>query len=73
MLMPHKELCTCSNYDCPFHPQKHNHECTECIEKNLRRHEIPSCFYHKIGEKAHEKSKYSFYQFAKKVMEREEE
>jgi hypothetical protein len=69
--MPNKELCTCEKKDCPFHPQQNNGECTACIEKNLKRHEIPSCFHHKIGEKTDIESDWSFYKFAKKVIERE--
>jgi hypothetical protein len=63
------EFCTCDYFDCPFHPQKNNNECTACIEKNLKRHEIPACFYNKIGTKTDIKSDYSFYKFAKKVID----
>lgn len=43
------EFFTCNYYDCQFHPQKNNNECTACIEKNFKRHEIPACFFYKIG------------------------
>jgi len=65
------EFCTCDSYDCEFHSSKHNYECTACIEKNLKNHEIPYCFFKKIGEESSVKSNYSFYKFAEKVIANE--
>jgi len=62
------EFCTCDSYDCDYHPRKHNNECTACIGKNLRNHEIPNCFFNSIGNEADVKSNYSFYKFAEEVM-----
>jgi len=62
------EFCTCTASDCPAHPRKHNNECAPCIEKNLTNHEIPHCFWQKIGEIENAKSAYTFYKFAEKVM-----
>jgi hypothetical protein len=40
-----------------------------CIEKNLREHEIPACFWKKIGDNENAKSDYIFMRFAEKVIE----
>ena len=62
-------FCTCKDLNCPEHPQKHGGSCTPCIEKNLREHEIPACFWHKIGDTEAAKSDYIFMRFAEKVIE----
>jgi hypothetical protein len=66
--MSHANFCTCEYKDCQYHPTKHNNECTPCIEKNLKNHEIPACFWNKIGEESDIKSEYSIRKFAEKVM-----
>jgi len=66
-----KEFCTCPIKDCPSHPEHHNWDCTPCIKKNLENHEIPYCFWEKIGDTKNAKSPYTFLEFAKKVMEGE--
>ena len=63
------DFCTCPAKDCEFHPTLHNNECTACIKKNLDQHEIPACFWFKIGDSADTASEYSFKNFAQKVME----
>ena len=70
--MPCLEFCNCNVYDCPAHPKKHNGECTPCIEKNLKHHEIPFCFWSKIGDVENVNSPYTFYKFAENVMTRED-
>jgi len=67
------KLCTCQVLDCPAHPSKHNNECTPCIVKNLKNHEIPACFWYKIGDTTNAKSDYTFYKFAKQVVDAEED
>jgi len=62
-------FCSCTYLDCPDHPQKHDGSCNPCIEKNLREHEIPACFWNKIGETENATSDYIFTRFAQKVME----
>jgi len=64
-----KFTCTCEVFDCPAHPRKHNNECTPCIEKNLKNHEIPACFWNEIGNTENAKSDYIFLKFAKKVID----
>ena len=63
-----KEFCTCPAKDCQAYPDKHDWECTPCISKNLDNHEIPACFWFKIGETKNAKSEYTFMEFAKAVM-----
>jgi len=66
-------FCTCQYLDCADHPTKHDGSCNPCIEKNLREHEIPACFWNKIGDTATAKSDYIFMRFAEKVIEVEGE
>lgn len=42
------KFCTCTNYECPIHPTKHDKGCTPCIAKNLKLGEVPNCFFNKI-------------------------
>ena len=37
-------FCPCRNTACRCHPANHDQGCSLCIEKELRKHEIPSCF-----------------------------
>ena len=62
------EFCTCMDYECPFHPRKHDGECAPCIRKNLENCEIPACFLSKAGEGCLGEGDYSFYSFAEKVL-----
>lgn len=45
---PAVSMCTCDDTECPFNPVNHNKGCTPCIAKNLRKGEIPTCFYEAI-------------------------
>ncbi len=64
-----KEFCTCTDFSCPFNPANHEEGCTACIEKCLRAHELPSCFFRDLGyPKTTEGWRYE--DFAKVVMER---
>ena len=66
------DFCTCPAKDeCPAYPDKHEGQCTACIKKNLDHHEIPTCFWKKIGDTENAKSDYTFMRFAKAVMEAE--
>jgi len=65
------EFCTCTARDCPSHPEKHGNECAPCIEKNLTNHEIPHCFWEKIGKTENANSPFTFLRFAKAVMDGE--
>lgn len=64
-------FCSCNDYKCPFNPKNHNNGCTSCIAKCLKAHEIPSCFFNDIGKTTSTKSDYTFYSFAKKVIDEE--
>ena len=66
-----KEFCTCTVKKCPSHPEKHEWQCSLCIKKNLENHEIPYCFWAKIGQTENANSRYTFLEFAKAVMKSE--
>ena len=61
-------ICTCPDTACPHHHIHTGGDCTPCIEKNLAEHEIPACFWHKIGQTGGTNSAYSIYEFAKKAL-----
>ncbi len=42
-------FCTCEDTDCPLHPSNHDKGCNLCIAKNLKKGEIPTCFFKKIN------------------------
>ncbi|MEI8217166.1 MAG: DUF6485 family protein [Eubacteriales bacterium] len=43
--MKSKNFCTCDDLKCPLHPSNHEKGCDLCIQKCLRKKEIPSCFF----------------------------
>ena len=43
-----KELSTCQNTACRCHPANHDQGCDLCIQKELRKGEIPSCFFNLV-------------------------
>lgn len=61
--------CTCTNFQCPLHPTKHDKGCTPCIAKNLRLHEVPTCFFNLVDPE-HKRPDDSFQDFANCVMEK---
>ena len=60
-------FCTCTDLSCPFHPTNHDRGCAPCIAKNLKRKEIPSCFFH-LAEQEHVGDGYGFEDFAQSVL-----
>ena len=71
--MPKPEFCTCPLLECPDHANNHDGNCTPCIKKNLEHHEVPACFWSKIGDTKNAKSEYTFKCFARKVVEVEDD
>ena len=41
-------FCTCQNPACRCHPSNHSQGCDLCIQKELRKGEIPSCFFNLV-------------------------
>ena len=60
------EFCTCKDTKCPLHPSNHDKGCSLCVAKNLKRGEIPSCFFN-IIDKEGKREGYTFAEFAKVV------
>ena len=65
-------FCTCTELSCPHHPTNHDKGCAPCIAKNLKKKEIPSCFFKKLDLKEKPKA-YYFEDFAKAVTEKNNE
>lgn len=61
------KFCTCKNFECPLHPIRHERGCTPCISKNLKLHEIPSCFFNVI-DNSESRNGDNFKDFAKLVL-----
>lgn len=67
-------FCTCGDHECPFNPVNHDKGCTPCIAKNLKAGEIPSCFFNSLDpEQKQNRGEYKWKDFARMVMEAEEE
>lgn len=45
-----KHFCSCDKTSCKFHPANHDKGCDLCIEKNLKRGEIPTCFFQAVNK-----------------------
>ena len=58
-------FCTCTDIDCPMHPSNHEKGCSPCIAKNLKKREIPSCFFNMVDSEKRES--YFFEDFADAV------
>ena len=42
-------FCTCEDTNCPLHPSNHDKGCNLCIAKNLKKGDMPTCFFKKIN------------------------
>ncbi len=60
-------FCTCTDYQCPMHPVNHDKGCAPCIAKNLKLHEIPSCFFRQADPDGKHES-FFFEDFAETVL-----
>ena len=65
------DFCTCGNTNCRFHPSRHEEGCTLCVQKNLRRREIPSCFFTVLDGKV-QRENFTFVDFAALVLAQKE-
>lgn len=63
--MANTHFCTCTEYNCPHHPENHQKGCDSCIQKNLKRGEIPSCFFNQIDGDTSELKEYTVDSFVK--------
>lgn len=63
-------FCTCSATNCPNHPTNHDQGCTLCIIKNLKRGEIPGCFFNQV-DASYPGPDYYYADFARLVAEKQ--
>ena len=66
--MPH--FCTCQNTACRCHPSNHDQGCDLCIQKELRKGEIPSCFFNLVIQPGETVEDCTIEGFARRVLER---
>ena len=67
--MPH--FCTCQNTACRCHPSNHDQGCDLCIQKELRKGEIPSCFFNLVIRPGETVEDCTIQAFARRVLEAE--
>ena len=68
-----EHFCPCRNTACRCHPSNHDQGCTLCIEKELRKREIPSCFFDFVIEPGEQVMDCSIEAFARRVLEKSKE
>ena len=61
-------FCTCQNTACRCHPANHDQGCSLCIEKELRKGEIPSCFFNLVIQPGEPVEDCSIQAFARRVL-----
>ena len=66
-------FCTCQNTACRCHPSNHSQGCDLCIQKELRKGEIPSCFFNLVIRPGETVEDCTMAAFARRVLEREAE
>lgn len=62
-------FCPCQNQKCRCHPIHHDQGCSLCIEKELRKREIPSCFWDFVIKSGETVEDCSIEAFARRVLE----
>ena len=58
-----KHFCTCDDMTCPLHPSNHNKGCDLCIAKNLKKGEMPTCFFKVINNDVGEVKEFTIKSF----------
>ena len=66
-------FCTCQNTACRCHPANHGQGCDLCIQKELRKGEIPSCFFNLVIQPGETVEDCTIQAFARRVLNREAE
>nr|WP_325296956.1 DUF6485 family protein [uncultured Dysosmobacter sp.] len=65
-----EHFCPCKNTACRCHPSNHGQGCTPCMEKELRKREIPSCFWDFVIEPGESVEDCSMEAFARRLLEK---
>ena len=58
-----KHFCNCPDTACPLHPVAHSEGCDPCIEKNLKKGAMPTCFFLWVSPDIGELTEYSIDSF----------
>ncbi len=66
-----EHFCPCRNTSCRCHPSNHDLGCSPCIEKELRKREIPSCFFDFVIRPGEQVADCSMEAFARRVLEKQ--
>lgn len=45
-----KHFCTCPVEKCPKHPANHGDGCDRCIQDNLQKSKMPTCFFRAVHD-----------------------
>lgn len=65
----YEHFCTCRDTKCKLHPSNHAHGCDLCIQKNLKAHEIPGCFFHLVQDDLSGLDEFTIESFVKLYLE----
>lgn len=58
-----KHFCTCTDLNCKLHPHNNPKGCDLCIKKNLKKREIPSCFFKLVNDDISELKEFTIESF----------
>ena len=67
--MSSSPFCTCTNTACRCHPANHDQGCNLCIQKELRKGEIPACFFNLVIQPGETVEDCTIQAFARRVLE----
>ncbi len=45
-----EHFCMCDDTGCALHPSNHDKGCDPCVKSNLKKGEIPSCFFRRVHD-----------------------
>lgn len=65
-------FCTCPTTKCPHHPENHTEGCDRCIQKNLKKKEMPTCFFQAVDEDFSSVKEFSIKGFVEFYLQRQE-
>ena len=62
-------FCTCGDLNCKLHPANHDQGCDPCVQKNLKRGEIPGCFFRLVQDDLSSLKEFTLESFARFYLE----
>lgn len=66
-------VCSCPVTKCPHHPSNHEEGCDSCIQKNVRKKEVPTCLFKAVHEDVSDVKDYSIKGFVEFYLAHQDE